>query len=364
MELKSDVSVFRFEPDGGGTPNTVVLKIADAWQTISTLERGGLELVLEDGRRFRPDISGVDCKFARNGDFERLVFARVPWKECLSGKILADVWLGLDHRLYREGAFFTTAVFHGETKNPPPIKEFTLTETYDFTGYDQVRAASFPRSGMYVSKDMQSADLKRFSGMGEARVFEGNLLSLAGFYATRDSGEALYGEMFLEGANMLSGGSDLSETRSEIKWDGCRVFVKWYFQTRSYARNRPCQWRNRWGMMIAPPAVERKLPPQCIYQYIDNYRHYPDALAVQSIVRSGCTLLVIHSNWRRDAKNGGIPYDPVRLAEIVEECHKHEIRVALYMRGNEREMLDSNAIGLISISSGISMACIWITVQP
>ncbi len=341
MKLNSDVSVFRFEPNGGGTPNAIELKIADSWQTISTQEHGGLELVLEDGSRYRPDISGADCKFAQNRDCERLVFAKVPWRECRTGEILPDFWLGLDHRLYREGAFFTTAVLHSETSNPPPVKEFTLTESYDFTGYDQVRAGSFPRSGMYASKDMQSADLKRFSEMGEDRFFEGNLLSQVGFYAMRDSGESLYGEMFLEGANTLCGGSDLSETKSEIKWEGSRVSVKWYFQTRSHVKKRPYQWRNRWGMMIAPPTGERKLPPQCIYQYIDNYRHFPDTVELQAIVQSGCTLLVIHSDWRRDAKNGGIPYDPARLTEIIEECHRHEIRVALYMRGNEREMLDN-----------------------
>ena len=341
MELKSDISIFRFEPDGGGTPNEIQLKIAGTWQTISTLEDGGLEIVLENGRRFRPDISGADARLVRESDCERLVFAKVPWKECCSGDILADVWLGLDHRLYREGAFFTTAVIHGETANPPLIREFTLTESYDFTGYDQVRTRSFPRTGMYANKDMQSVEWKRFSEMGEAQLFEGNLLSLVNFYASRDSGEALCGEMFLEGANTLSSSGDLHETKSEIQWDRGRVFVKWYFQTRTHRRNRPCQWRNRWGMMIAPPARERKLPPQCIYQYIDNYQHYPDTAELQEILRSGCTLLVIHSNWRRDAKNGGIPYDPVRLVQLIEACHRHGIRVALYMRGNEREMLDN-----------------------
>lgn len=337
-ELKYDAGKLIFERNGGGMPDQLILNGSPTGQSILS---GSLEIVLEDGRRIRPGIGACEPIHTKNNEVESVEFTDLGWFD-IQGNRIPDFHLSLRHELYSDGAFFTTAMLHVETSAPPAIRHFQLSLTFRLEDFEKVRGAVLPRRGMYASSDIQSAAPRQILETGEHCLLPQNQMASAGFYATRREGAALYGEFFLEGGSTLSG--KLEDGHSEVVWHGKSPTVNWCFQNRQAATpRRPWQWRNRWGWVIAPPATERRLPPQVIYQYIDNYRHYPDKAELESIADAGCRTLILHSNWRRDAKNGGVPYRQQRFREIIGYAHSRGIRVAVYVRGNEKEIREEAA---------------------
>ncbi|MGN0870057.1 MAG: hypothetical protein ACI4UV_02615 [Victivallales bacterium] len=338
MELKYDAGKIIFERNGGGMPDQLVLNDSPTGQSILS---GRLEIILEDGRSIHPGTGACEPVHAKNDGVESLEFTDLNWFDT-QGNRIPDFHLSLQHELYSDGAFFTTAMLHVETSTPPAIRHFQLSLTLRLEDFEKIRGAVLPRRGLYASADIQSAALRQILETGENCLLPQNQMASAGFYATRREGAALYGEFFLEGGGTLSGKPE--DGHSEVVWHSKSPTVSWCFQNKHAATpRRPWQWRNRWGWVIAPPAAWRRLPPQVIYQYIDNYRHYPDTIELESIANAGCQALILHSNWRRDAKNGGVPYQLQRFREIVNYAHSRGIRVAVYVRGNEKEIQEEAA---------------------
>ena len=57
----------------------------------------------------------------------------------------------------------------------------------------------------------------------------------------------------------------------------------------------------------------------------------------------GADLLVLHENWRTDPQNGSVPYDDAEFRRLMQTAHRHGLRVAPYIRGNEISIREDRA---------------------
>lgn len=129
--------------------------------TTDTLLSSALKIMLEDERRIRPGTTGTDP---------------LQWKEteCLEctglacfneqGNQIPDFHPALLHELYSDGAFFTTAMFHGETSSPPAIRNFQLVQTLHPDAFDAVCGACAKASGNTDFSSPNTGD--NFSALG------------------------------------------------------------------------------------------------------------------------------------------------------------------------------------------------------
>ncbi len=327
-----------FSESGGGSPTEF---IRSNGEIISRNSQSELQIKLADGRVVFPVTAGAQYFYSEKTDRQLLEFTDLPFADSDGNKI-SGFHLSLRHELFSDGAFFTTAMFHAETPEPPQIQEFTLTKTLDTTKATDVMGIIFPRKGNFCSTDIQSVTSRQIIKRGETLDLGCNQLTNAGFYSINPGGESFYSEFFVESGNTVSG--KLSDGSSKIIWQNGSPAAVWSFQNVPTPElHRPYTWRNRYGAILTPPPRERHLAPQQIYQYIDNYKHYPDDEELQAVIDSGCSMFVFHSNWRRDAKNGGVPYDAARFKVLIEKLHRHNIRVLLYTRGNEKEIVEEAA---------------------
>ena len=327
----------RFAADGSGMPERIAVREFHRETVLSS----GPEMTLTVAGRgtVRPSArAGEPMRYTMNGA-DVVEFADLQWIDA-EGAVVPNFHLALRHEFFPDGTVFTTAVFHAETAHPPVCRDFKLTFPLDFSAFDDCRFAAYPRCAPGGAADIQRIAPRRFVPGGTGMDFPGNLPLEYGFNLFRDHGPSLYAEVFLESGAVLDGGND--ESRGRVFWRDGSPVVEWNFQTVDTTKDhRPLQWRNRWGWRFAAPETRRKLPPRHCYQFIDNYRHYPTAAELETIARSGCDLLIIHSNWRRDAANGAVPYDPAKLREIAELAGKLGIGLMLYMRGNEKEIVEN-----------------------
>ena len=327
-----------FSPGSGGMPEKIVVREFDR----ETVICGRPELTLEI--RNHGTVRPVKCKneplrFQMNGA-EALEFTDLIWMD-EQGEIIPELHLGLRYEFFPDGSVFCSAIFHAETAHPQICKNFKLSFSLDFSSFDDCRFAVYPRLGSGGAVDIQRIAAQRFVPRGKNIEIPENLPIEYSFNLTRESGPSLYAEIFLESGAVLDGGNE--QGRGSILWNNGSPTVEWNFQTGETTKDhRPLQWRNRWGWKIVPPETVRKLPPQHCYQFIDNYRHYPSADELETIAESGCTMLIIHSNWRRDAANGSIPYDLDKFFMVKEMAAKYGISLLLYMRGSEKEIVENN----------------------
>jgi hypothetical protein len=89
--------------------------------------------------------------------------------------------------------------------------------------------------------------------------------------------------------------------------------------------------------------VERKHPPFRVFHHFDNYKRFPDAEVIKQVAAQGANLFILHENWRFDIRNGELPEDMNKLKDFIRLCHRHKMRVALYVRGNEDNIRDDLA---------------------
>ncbi|MCI5778806.1 MAG: hypothetical protein MR051_03160, partial [Lentisphaeria bacterium] len=273
LTIELPTGAVRFAPDGGGMPGPITVKEFHAETVLS----GGPALTLTVAGRgtVRPSAHASEpMRYTMNGA-EVVEFTDLQWIDA-EGAVVPDFRLALRHEFFPDGTVFTTAVFHAETAHPPVCRDFKLIFPLDFSAFDDCRFAVFPRCASQGAVDIQRIAPRRFVPAGTALEFPENLPLEYGFNLFRNSGPSLYAELFLESGAVLDG--DDRRGWGGIRWRNGSPAVEWNFQTADTTKDhRPLQWRNRWGWRFAPPATRRKLPPQHCYQFIDNYRHYPDA---------------------------------------------------------------------------------------
>ena len=329
-----------FTPQGGGMPEKLTVHEFDRTTVIS----GGPELTLfmRDRGTLRPSALECEPLCYKMNDAEVVEFTDLKWLDD-KGEIVPELHLGLRYEIFNEGTVFCSAIFHAETAHPAVCRDLKLTFPLDFSGFDDCRFAMYPRLGSGGAVEIQRIAAQRFVPGGSDIDCPGNLPIEYAFNLFRDAGPSLYAEIFLESGAVLDG--DNAQGSGSIRWQNDSPVVEWNFQNRDTVKDhRPLQWRNRWGWRIVPPETRRKLPPQHCYQFIDNYRHYPTVEELETIAGSGCTMLIIHSNWRRDAANGCVPYDLEKFRMIKAKAEELGISLLLYIRGSEKEIVENSAV--------------------
>ena len=255
------------------------------------------------------------------------------------GKIVPEFRMTLRYEFYEDGTVFTDAFFLGEMEHKQAITGFELKIPLDLSAFETVRWSVTYRPKKIDGALIQTSAPERNLPPDEDRVFEHSIFPLTGFNLWNKEGPSCYAEFFMEGDNVLAGNPGCN--RSSITWENGSPVLCWNFQTEPVCpTSGPWQWRNRWGWVIAPASQQRHFPPLSMYHFLDNFKRYPSNEVLEDIAAAGIEVLILHENWRTDVQNGGQPYDPVRFREVVEFAHQHNIRVMVYIRGNENSIIE------------------------
>ena len=328
-----DLTVFFHRADGG-MPSRVELREYDNTPVPIITRPERLELELKDGRVLHPVIpEDTPPELYEEDDTRILEFSRLEWADD-QGRIEPDFLLSLRHEFMSDGTAFTTAFFTVERNLSPVITRFELSRSLDLSDYDNVRWSLTMRPTAGDGPIVQSFFPERYLERGAARKLEQGIFPMAGFCGTRRHAPGVYAEFFVEGDNVVAGNP--AHNASSVTWKDGNPCMRWNFQNApAPERPLPLQWRNRWGWVIRTPPARRHHPPLHMYHFFDLGKHYPDMSQLEAIADAGCNLLILHENWRRDVQNDGIPWNMKKFRETVEFAHAHNIRIAVYIRGNE-----------------------------
>ena len=305
-------------------------------------ESSSLVLAYVDGREFSPaagKIAPVRWK-SRNGA-EMFEFGNLPFADN-AGKIEPGLRLTLRYELFSDGTAFVDAFFLGEQEKKAGINRFELTIPLDFSSFETKRWSLTYRPKKIDGALIQTSAPDRNMLPGEEQVMEHSIFPLAGFNLWQKQGPSCYAEFVMESDNVLSGNP--ANNRSSVTWQDENPTLTWNFQTAPEPpRFGPWQWRNRWGWVIAPAEQTRHYPPLQMYHFFDNVNRYPEDEALEAMAQSGADVLILHENWRTDAQNGGQPYDEEKFRHVIDFAHSRNIRVMVYIRGNEDSVVEEYA---------------------
>ncbi|MBQ7207440.1 MAG: hypothetical protein IJS01_06535 [Lentisphaeria bacterium] len=314
---------------------------------------GGEELVV-DGARSRfslRDASGRELFPRREGDAD----VSFPEKDCTritlndlkffssDGEIVPELQGCFCYDIFSDGTAFCSLFLLVASAKGESFGDLKLTLGVDAGRFDDVRWAFLHRKERVDGAVIQAAGPERYLARGvEKRSPEA--APVVSFNGTREGGESIYVEFFVEGGASLDGQRNRNETR--VDWENGSPAVTWNFQTSPGAKPKlGMQFRNTWGWVIRTAPRRRHLPPFVMYHYLDNTLHYPSMEELDAMKDSGCDVLVMHENWRADVQNGGVPFDTRRFEELVSAARARGIRIAVYIRGNE--------------ISAVETACAW-----
>ena len=295
-----------------------------------------LRCVLGDGRVAEArltDASSVET--APGKDATTVHVGNARWIDADGGEI-PNFRTDLRLEFWRDGTTFANFFFMGESCACPDITSFTFEVSPDVTGEEEVLWGVISRAKMTTASELLPVRSERFLAPGADRSYDGALIANTTFDTFTPGSTAMHYEFFVEGHSTLSGKAD--GCSSSVTWRDGVPTVKWEFQKpcHSSCHERPWQLRNQVGWLVTPPPTRRHLPPLRMYHYFSNMSRYPSANAIRKMAEAGGDILVLHENWRADTINGGMPYSPAKLREMVAAAHGAGMRVALYIRGNEQ----------------------------
>lgn len=308
------------------------------------LIKGGatLHLAYADGREFFP-IAGKTApqRWTSRNQAEILEFSNIAFADA-SGKVEPGLRLTLRYELFSDGTAFVDGFFLGEQEIRQPINCFELALPLDFSAFDTTHWSLTYRPKKIDGALIQTSTPERNLLPGDDHLMEHSIFPLAGFNLWQNAGSSCYAEFVMEADNVLVGNA--GNNRSSVTWEDGDPTLLWNFQTASeQPKFGPWQWRNRWGWVIAPAEMTRHYPPFQMYHYFDNIRRYPEDEALEAMAQSGTDVLILHENWRTDAQNGGQPYDEEKFRHVIDFAHSRNIRVMVYIRGNEDSVVEEYA---------------------
>ena len=313
------------------------ISLPEEFRQTSLIKGMRLTVSLNGGRKLTPAGGKAEIWKTRDG-VSILEFANLSFADS-QGENVPGFRLTIRYEIYEDGTVFSDMFFLGEMERKEAVTGFELTILPDFSSFETVRWAVTYRPKKTDGALIQTSAPERNLPPGEDRVFEHSIFPLAGFNLWSKEGPACYAEFFVEGDNVLAG--DPTCNRSSIFWKDGSPVLNWNFQTKPVCpASGPWQWRNRWGFVVAPASQYRHYPPLPMYHFFDNFKRYPSDEILKEIAASGIKVLILHENWRTDVQNGGQPYDPVRFREVIAFAHRHDIRVMVYIRGNEDSIVE------------------------
>ena len=323
-----------FGTEGGGFPTRLTSINTFSETTLINQQTAFMEIVLEDGRSASPFLP-VDFKIIKEQTplADKLIFPKIPWRD-KERNLIDNFYLSLTYEFCADNTVFVDTFFFVEDVNAPNIESFKFEISLDFKEYDQINWATLLRPKREDFTLIMSDQNERMLPAGDNRNYPGEIIPLVNFNCKKSSGLSEFFEVFMEGHNPLSGKPE--NVFSAITWNDANPRVTWEFQAESTKRSkRPWQWRNHWGWVTASAPVKRRHAPMKISHYFDNYVRYPSNRQIDKMANEGADTLILHENWRLDAQNGGIPYDFEELARVRERAHFNNMKILLYVRGNE-----------------------------
>ncbi len=333
IAIETEELLILFNLNGGtGFPDRIAVREFGG-KTTCLLAPGSntLEVEFEDGTILTPGIfPGCDIQHYRQEDAEYVEFTGLPGMDAY-GKRYDQIRFSLKHEFRSDGTAFTTAFFLLNRSLVGKITRCELKYEVAFQGFDELRWSFFPQYTEIDASIIQALNHSRHLPAGDSRSLEKGLFAMTGFYARRNAGPSLYAEFFVEGGNSVSGKRE--ENSSSLRWTTPETArISWNFQT---VPTDGFYWRNQWGWVIRPACRKRVHPPFTMYHLQDNIHRYPDITETDAIIAAKPDVVVFHESWRLDAQNGGVPFDAKIFRRLVEHFHRHGIRVAVYIRGNE-----------------------------
>ena len=284
------------------------------------------------GGAFSKAVILEEPEYLESADRKQLIFPKIGFRSD-DGKIQEELFGQVEYDFRPDGVMFSNFTVIVASDKSEYYQDLKLALSPDMSGYDDVRWGFLHRRDKVDGAMIQDQAPKRYLERG-LKIDSPEAASVINFNGFRTGRESLYVEFFLEGGATLDGktGGD----RTTVTWNNGSPKLEWNFQ--SYPAMKPqvaMQLRNSWGWVIKFPPKVRHLPPYQMYHYLDNYQRYPTDAEMAAIADSGADLLILHENWRNDLQNNGIPFDRKRFLEIIALAHKYDLRVAVYIRGNE-----------------------------
>lgn len=290
-----------------------------------------------NGNVFLPQII-AEPVFSKENGADIIRFDNVGFFTA-DGKKGEDLLAAFQYEIFPDGTVFTDCFFLSNRADKRVFKDLKVSFNTDISLFDDTRYAILHRPAKLDGAVIQDLSPRRFVERNVPMDFQ-EILPLATFNCFKNGGEELYFEFFMEGGTTLSGKS--GENATSLHWQNDSPSVEWNFQTVPAEKEHLVfQFRNRWGWSLKTPPRERHMPPFTMYHYFDNTIRYPSDEVLTALHDSGCDVLIIHENWRLDIQNGGIPYNEIRLREVIKKAHDYGMRVALYMRGAEQSAKES-----------------------
>ncbi|MBR7103421.1 MAG: hypothetical protein IKC65_00590 [Lentisphaeria bacterium] len=325
-----------FDRNTGILPRRVsVRNFAGTYEQVIDGNKSSFSVRNRKGVQITPVITGTPDISHPEENCTRVVFDALQFKDS-SGRIIPGLKGYADYDFFEDGTAFAGLCFLIPPEPESIYQDLILELGTDTERFDDIRWAWLHRLEQIDGAIIQTLGPERYLERGLDKTFD-EIAPVISFNGRRNGGESLYMEFFMEGGASLDGQRDRG--RTEVKWQGNTPSVRWNFQ--KVPASKPqlgMQFRNHWGWVIKTPPKTRHLPPLVMYHYLDNSLHYPSMEELDAMADSGCRVLVMHENWRYDVQNGGIPYDRERFQALVEAAHKRNIRIAVYIRGNENSV--------------------------
>ena len=250
------------------------------------------------------------------------------------GQSLGDWRLSLDYELFADGNVFLGMSFQVMDLVKPALRSFCLRIPMDFGEEDDVtyehwgyRPAYFDPSGI-TNVDGFARNLTEKKPM----TFDYTVPGL-GFDFGRKGRPSRHIEWFMDDQTALDG--DPTHVFTKLTWEAGSPVVEYEFASTGMTDTpRPYYWRNKISMQLGQTPKIRAKAPMRFFHYLDEFEAMPTLAQIRKMAAEGCDVLNLHECWRSDHPNGGIPVDQNRFRAVIEECHRHDIRVAPYIRGD------------------------------
>lgn len=333
LDISNELFVYRITRATAGFPSRIGFQ--GHAQPVCDRQGPWLSATLQNNRRIYPALRReFNPEIIRTGDAVRVIFDDIQWRDD-AGKILEGYRLALHYEIYEDGVVFVKTFFFTATLQPGVIRDFVLRSSLALRGNQEAGWAywCFPKTN--------TADLIQSLGGFErnlpahgARRFPDKILPFVSFDFGQEGRRDYHLEYFMEAFNSLT--PDYHNTETAIAWKGRNATVAWNFQkTPRRIPGRAYQWCNTWGWTLRRFPVERKQTPFRLFHYFDSFIRYPAEKIIRQAAAQGANLFMLHENWRLDSKNSEFAANRAMLKKTLASIHKHGMRAALYVRGNE-----------------------------